>query len=93
MSQLNEESNINKRPLDDFEKEMVKEEHAVINLWIFRIKIGLGRVENVPTIYKMPVYIGLIEQEIVTIEDLPVEYQERVLEAIREKQESPDIQE
>lgn len=54
----------------------------MVKLWIFRIKIGLSSAETVPTVYRIPVYTGAIHQGIITIEDVPTNYQERVLEAL-----------
>lgn len=55
---------------------------SMVNLWIFRLKIGLASAETVPTVYRIPVYVGAIAQGIITIEDVPANYQDRVLEAL-----------
>lgn len=58
----------------------------MVNLWIFRIKIGMSSAEQVPTVYRIPVYVGAIREDIIIIDDVPVNYQERVLEALGEQE-------
>lgn len=51
---------------------------SMVKLWILRLRIGMGRVETVPTVYRVPVYTGAIEDGIITMEDVPANYKERV---------------
>lgn len=58
----------------------------MVKLWIFRIKIGMSSTEQVPTVYRIPVYVGAIRDGIIIIDDVPVNYQERVLDELRKQE-------
>lgn len=57
----------------------------MVKLWIFRIKIGMSSTEQVPTVYRIPVYVGAIEDGVIIIDDVPVNYQERVIAELEKK--------
>lgn len=67
---------------DLIKNEIGKEANQMIELWVLKIKLGWGKVEDVSTIYKMPVYITLVERGIKDITEIPVEYRERVMEEL-----------
>lgn len=58
----------------------------MVKLWIFRIKIGMSSTEQVPTVYRIPVYVGAIQDGIIIIDDVPVNYQERVFEELAKQE-------